>query len=94
MVIAANIPADLMPYLDSIFVKSLSTTINKLVSFFRENDIKINVSGQKIESPKKHLVGISSENNDYINANKAVSKSFTIVCIIATAKDLDIKLFD
>lgn len=92
MVVALNINADLLAYINSICVKSVANTINSLVTIFREKSTPINFV-QRIENAKMMRVKLSVENANYIADQKLISKSYTLSCIIATAKELDIKLF-
>lgn len=92
MTITVSMPIELMPYLDSIYVKTLSTTLNNLVEHFRQNSIQIVSKGRRLGDIEKHTIALNDENTAYINANKVASKAFTVVCIVATAKELDIRI--
>jgi hypothetical protein len=92
MTISVNLPNEYLPYLNSIYIKSLSTTINTLITYFRENNLSIITAGRRADNTQIYRAAVSAENAAYIEANKTASKSFTIACLVATAAELDIKI--
>lgn len=78
-------------YLKSVIVKSRSKTLNLLISAFRERGLVINFnrSFANLESPTS--AKIDFENLEYLLGNTVSSFSFTLNCLIATAKDNSVK---
>lgn len=79
-----------LDYLNKIVIKSLTTTINKLIKYFWDNGLPVTTSGRRFEDTVKFGVSIHTENIKYIESIKVVSKSFTLACLIATAREMQI----
>lgn len=80
-----------LEYIQKVYTKSLSSTLNLLVAHFRINNIPIGTSGRSGES-KLMQFGVSQENLEFLNSVTVMSRSFTIACLVATARELDIKI--
>lgn len=78
-------------YLDSVVSKGLSHTANMVVTRFRGLGLVVDF-GRKFDKLEHNTgVNLSKENIDFVESIKQNSFSFTLNCLIATAKERGIK---
>lgn len=78
-------------YVESVVSKGLSHTVNMLISRFRENGLVVDF-GRKFEDLQPTTaLNLSIENIDFVESIKQNSFSFTLNCLIATAKENGVK---
>lgn len=78
-------------YLDSVVSKNLSHTTNAIITRFRELGLVVDF-GRKFENLQPTSgVNLSIENIDFVENIKQNSFSFTLNCLIATAKENGVK---
>ena len=74
-------------YLESVVIKGLSNTLNMLITKFRESNLAVNFSRKldNLENPTS--VNLDKENIDFVESIEVNSFSFTLNCLIQTAKE-------
>jgi hypothetical protein len=79
-------------YIQSVLSKSASNTVNSLISHFRENNLSTSIDFvRKLEIEQQTGFNLEIQNVDFIDSIKRGSFSFTVNCLILTAKELGIK---
>lgn len=78
-------------YLKSVVSKGLSHTANVIIGIFREQNLSVNFSFKFDDLLPTSGLNLSVENIDFVESIKQNSFSFTLNCLIATAKERGIK---
>lgn len=78
-------------YVESVVSKGLSHTVNVLITRFREQNLSVNFAFKFENLQPTTALNLSVENIDFVESIKQNSFSFTLNCLIATAKELGIK---
>lgn len=78
-------------YVESVVSKGLSHTVNMIIARFREQNLVVDF-GRKFDNLQPTTaLNLSIENIDFVEIIKQNSFSFTLNCLIATAKEQGIK---
>lgn len=78
-------------YVESVVSKGLSHTVNTIITRFRELGASVDFGRKFSELQPTTALNLSIENIDFVESIKQNSFSFTLNCLIATAKERGIK---
>lgn len=78
-------------YLDEVVIKGLSYTLNMLITKCRELNLSVNFSRKFENLDSSTSANLDVENIEFINSIQVSSFSFTLNCLIQTAKEQGIK---
>lgn len=93
MTISVSLPQTEIDFLKKNLVKSYGFTLNKLIKYFADNSLQIITAGRVFDTVSEVVYfGISAENLRFVDAAKIASKSYTVACLVATARELDLKI--